>query len=71
GCGSAALTDSASVTLSLVIDASSLIRSYTDRSTVPVELGGEALRDVGGPGRLFDVVLQQEPGLGLVDQAVG
>ncbi|WP_405799971.1 hypothetical protein OG291_00115 [Streptomyces halstedii] len=36
GYGSAAFTDSASVTSSLVIDASSLIRSYTDLFTVPV-----------------------------------
>lgn len=36
GCGSAALTDSASDTLSLVIDVSPLIRSYTDLFTVPM-----------------------------------
>ncbi|MEU8742007.1 hypothetical protein ACFYPK_33475, partial [Streptomyces halstedii] len=35
GYGSAAFTDSASVTSSLVIDASSLIRSYTNLFTVP------------------------------------
>ncbi|MFH9786106.1 hypothetical protein ACH4NU_38310, partial [Streptomyces sp. NPDC017259] len=45
---SAALTDSASVTLSLVIDASSLIRSYTDRFTVPQPVRG-LVPDVAQP----------------------
>ncbi|WP_107416264.1 cation transporting ATPase C-terminal domain-containing protein [Streptomyces sp. CdTB01] len=38
GCGSDVSTDSGSVTFSLVIGASSLIRSYTERFTVPLQV---------------------------------
>lgn len=55
GCGSAALTGSTSVTLSLVINASSLIRSYTDRFTSP-ELDNIQKGAIGDDNVVFDAV---------------
>ncbi|MBQ0987369.1 hypothetical protein KBZ10_23175, partial [Streptomyces sp. F63] len=50
GCGSGVSTDWVSVTFLLVIDASSLIRSYTERLTVPHLPCKEGIREVCGTG---------------------
>jgi hypothetical protein len=56
GCGSTALTYSSSITLSLVIDASSLIRSYTDRFTVPTKVTKGAGSRAAGLAMVFKLV---------------